>query len=85
MCEDVTNYKIPDDKIVFYLFNPFDEHVMRSVLHNIEESLHIYPREIYIAYLRPVYRNVLDKSEFLQEIKETERYIIYKNKPCRFS
>lgn len=79
VCENAANYKIPDEKIVFYLFNPFDEHVMRSVLLNIERSLYIYPREIYIAYLRPVYRNVFDQVSFLEIVKETEKYLIYKS------
>ena len=42
VCEDVTDFEIPKEKIVFYLFNPFDDHIMRTVLSNIEESIHRY-------------------------------------------
>jgi SAM-dependent methyltransferase len=81
VCEDAINYRIPNEKIVFYLFNPFDEHVMHAVLSNIEDSIHRYSRDIYIAYLKPVYRDMFDRAVFLQIAKETERYVIYKNKP----
>ena len=80
VCEDVTNYKVPHEKIVFYLFNPFDQQVMSGVLSNIEDSFRRYPRDIYIAYLKPVHRDVFDRASFLEIVKETERYVIYKNK-----
>ena len=66
---DIFNY--------FYLYNPFDAQVMRSLLSNIEDSINKYPREIYIAYLKPVHRKVFDRAPFLRIIKETERYLIY--------
>lgn len=85
VCEDAGNYEIPDENIVFYLYNPFDEHVMRVVLSNIQGSIRRYPRDIYLAYLKPVYRDVFERAGFLQIVKETERYVIYKNKPLAAS
>jgi hypothetical protein len=85
VCQDVTNYQIPHEKLVFYMFNPFDGQVMRAVLSNIEDSIRGYHRDIYIAYLKPVYRNAFDRAALLQIVKETERYVIYKNKPIAFS
>jgi SAM-dependent methyltransferase len=81
VCEDVADFETPKEKIVFYLFNPFDDHVVRSVLSNIEDSIRRYFRDIYIAYLKPVHRDVFDRATFFQIVKETERYVIYKNKP----
>lgn len=85
ICEDVVNYEIPKDKILFYLYNPFDRHVMSAVLSNIEDSFHKFHRDIYIAYLKPVCRDLFDEAPFLETAKETERYIIYKNKPLNAS
>lgn len=81
ICEDVAKYEIPYEKTVFYLFNPFDEYVMRAALLNIEYSISKYPRDIYICYLKPVYRHVFDRAPFLKIEIETERYVIYKNMP----
>jgi SAM-dependent methyltransferase len=79
--EDAAHYELPNENIVFYLFNPFDEYVMCAALSNIEDSIHRYPRDIYIAYLKPVHRHLLNQAPFLLLFKETERYVIYKNKP----
>jgi hypothetical protein len=84
ICEDVTNYTIPHEKIVFYLFNPFDEQVMDKLLSNIGDSLHRYHRDIYIAYLKPVHREVFDYASILQIVKQSERYVIYKNESPAF-
>jgi hypothetical protein len=84
-CGDVTEFEMPQEKLLFYLFNPFDEQVMRAFLSNIEESIHRYPREIIIAYLKPLHRDVFDRSQFLQIVKETERYTIYKSIPVACS
>lgn len=80
ICEDVTKFQIPKEKIVFYLFNPFDDHVMCTVARNIEDSLQEYFRDIYIVYLKPVHRNIFDQAAFLNITVETERYVIYKSR-----
>ena len=85
VCEDVTDFETPKEKIVFYLFNPFDDHVIRSILSNIEDSIRRHFRDIYFAYLKPVHRDVFDQATFLQIFKETNRYVIYKNKPFELS
>ena len=79
MCENAAIFQIPNENIVFYLFNPFDKHIIRALLLNIEDSIHKHPRDIYIAYLKPIHRVVFDQAPFLQITKETERYVIYKN------
>lgn len=80
ICENAEKYQIPLEKIVFYLFNPFDEYVSGKFLHNIESSLRIFNRDIYIAYLKPIHKKMFDQASFLKVIKETESYIIYKSK-----
>ena len=82
VCEDAACYKIPLEHTVFYFYNPFDEHIMKAVLSNIEDSIRKYPREIYIIYHNPVYREVFDVATFLKIYVATERHIIYKCKTC---
>jgi SAM-dependent methyltransferase len=81
ICEDAAKYQIPPEKAVFYLFNPFDEQVMQIVLENIEKSLHRVPREIYLIYLKPSHRDVLDQVTFLRVINHANRYVIYQGVP----
>jgi hypothetical protein len=85
VCEDVARYQIPPVKQVFYLFNPFDDQVMRTVLRNIEESLRQVPRETYIIYLKPSHRDVLDQATFLRVANDAGRYVIYNAGPHTLS
>jgi len=80
VCGDAACFTIPNENIIFYLFNPFDEHVMRKVLSNIEDAFHRFHRDIYIAYLKPVHRDVFDRASFLKINKQTDRYVIYQSK-----
>lgn len=87
LCVDANDFEIPDEKAVFYFFNPFDEHVMRAVLSNIKASLKKYPREIFIVYANPVYHELMNQAPFLKFIGEGRGYFkrghgysIYTNK-----
>ena len=79
LCEDAAIYEIPEDNVVFYLFNPFDAEVMQKVLSNIGTSFLRSPRKMYVLYLKPLWRHVLDGASFLRVMKETDRYVIYES------
>jgi SAM-dependent methyltransferase len=81
VCGDAASFEIPTEPLYFYLFNPFDESVLRAVLMNIECSFQNDPRKIYISYLKPVHHHVLEQTAFLRTAKQTERYIIYESIP----
>jgi len=59
---DAADYRFePDDRVLF-LFNPFDDTVLRRVLDNLRESLARHPRTLWLVYHRPEWRNLLDES-----------------------
>jgi hypothetical protein len=47
---DATQYLIPVQDLVIYLFNPFSERVLSEVLSNIEKSILCHPRRCFIIY-----------------------------------
>jgi hypothetical protein len=77
ICEDASKFVIPNENIVFYMFNPFDHEVMRPVVAQIEESLKKSPRQIYVLYLKARCRDLFETSPFFRVWKETERYVIF--------
>ena len=79
---DVTKFEIPDEPLVFFLFNPFGVKVLKEILQNIEKSLQNSPREIYIFYLAPFHRQIFDESEFFAEFDSSDWHILYKNSGC---
>jgi hypothetical protein len=78
ICANAANTVFPDENLVIYLFNPFDEVVMKNVLRNIEDLLQRRLRPLYLCYLKPLCRKVFDQSNMLVVFRETERFVIYK-------
>lgn len=65
---DVADYNINDEENVFFMYNPFDETVLKKFLMNIEVSINKTPRTVWIIYYYPAHRDVIDKlSAFKQE------------------
>jgi len=72
-------FEIPGEPALFFLANPFDDHVMNLFVSNMRNSLEVNPREIFILYIKPCYRKTLDSAEFLSIIRDTGRYVLYMN------
>jgi hypothetical protein len=48
---DAVNFEIPTDYNVFFFYNPFDSVVFEKVLFNIDRSLEIKKRKIFLIYI----------------------------------
>jgi SAM-dependent methyltransferase len=60
---DAADYAFQPDDTVVFLYNPFDETVLRGVLDNLGASLRAHPRELRLIYHRPLWRGVVDESQ----------------------
>lgn len=69
---NVINYKIPLDTSVIFLGNPFNEHIMKDVLTQIDFSLKASPRDIYIAYFNPLHNEIFLKNNYQLLIEEKD-------------
>ena len=79
ICMDAVDYEIPIEPTVCFFFNPFEELVMKRVVEQIERSLRILPRAIYILYYNPECNRLFQESKCFAEIKSTKDYRIYKS------
>jgi 16S rRNA G966 N2-methylase RsmD len=81
---DVVNYKIKDEENVFYLFNPFNEVVLKKVLDNIYSSIEKNPRPVYLIYYIPYYKKIIEHDGLFIKLKRYFfsgcEFIIYGNK-----
>jgi hypothetical protein len=77
ICAEASAFPIPDEPEVFDLFNPFDAQVLGQVLSNIETSAARCPREIFIIYAHPRYRQRMDAARFLTLVKDEGGYDEY--------
>lgn len=76
--DDVTLYPLPETPLVCYLYNPFDELVMRAVVDRLESSLKDKPREIYIIYVHPEHRALFDTKAYWDVMDESKFHVIYR-------
>ena len=57
---DAAKYQIGYDENVFFMYNPFDEFIMKKVLNNIMDSIEENKREVLVIYVNPVHRHFLE-------------------------
>jgi len=80
VCEDGGAFRIPDEKCVLYLNNPFDEQVMRQLVANVESSIEAHPRKIYVIYQRALHRRPWEGSSAFRCVRTHERFVIYESR-----
>jgi hypothetical protein len=67
------------EKLVLFFYNPFDEHIMRLVLTNIEKSLRAFPRKIYAVYHHPLHRSLWDASPEFHQMNSAAGHVLYES------
>jgi SAM-dependent methyltransferase len=78
MCMDAREFKFPNEPLLLYLFNPFPEYVFETVVNNLKRSLAEHPRPAFVVYNTPFAAGPIESAPFLQKLRETERYQIYR-------
>ena len=62
---DATDFPVPDDMTVAYLFHPFQGETLEVVLQNIADSIDRNPRRVRLIYVHPIYADqVLQTKRF---------------------
>ena len=64
VCTDAVEYEIPDDPVVLYFYNPFDEPVLRRVLARIRASLEARPRPGFVVTTGETSRQAIEEAGF---------------------
>lgn len=80
VCMDFTQFEIPREPLVAFLYNPSSEVIMATLANNIAQSLNQNPRELWIIYVTPTY-NVFERGRplDLRKLKATDKYAIFSN------
>ena len=79
ICCDASDFPLPDEPLLIYLFNPLQELVLRQVLANLEHSLRDHPRSAYVLYHNPLMEQVLGECAPLTKIAGTHQYSLWCN------
>jgi len=78
ICCDAREFVFPDEPLVLYLFNPFPQYVLTTVLENLRESVERDPREVYVIYHNLVHEGVFRQQTWLNELQRTHQFAIYR-------
>src|ERR1700730_12933596 len=79
-CCDATVYRMPPENTVLFLSNPFEHPIVSSLMRNLRESLQNYPRQFYLVYHNPVCHDLVIESGFLEAVRVTGLYNIYRSR-----
>ncbi len=74
-CADAADYFIADDVDTLFMFNPFDEVVMKEVVKNVKSSLQRRKRILRVAYVNALHAELWLNAGF-KEI-HTHKYLSY--------
>ena len=80
VCNGAT-FAFPDGPCVLYLANPFEASVLASVLDNVKERLSRDDSPIYIVYVVPQHRQLLDGAPFLKLVPSLKYCAMYVSAP----
>ena len=78
ICSDAREFEFPGDRLIVYLFNPFPDYVLRTVLENLQKSLNATPREVYVIYHNLVHEDIFRSQPWLREVCRTHQFAIYR-------
>lgn len=73
--ENVEDYHISQDDSVFFMFNPFDESVLKNFLHKLNVSCNQYPRSTYFLYASPQYQKLLLDNGYAVVYQKKKMYL----------
>ncbi|SFU23273.1 class I SAM-dependent methyltransferase [Mesorhizobium sp. YR577] len=79
---DAATWEFPAENMVVFLYNPFGESVLRTILGNLKSSL-APGSTVYILYLQPVLSEMLENSGFVETVSRSTRDAIYRISPNR--
>jgi hypothetical protein len=80
VCMDFTQFEIPREPLVAFLYNPSSETITAALANRIARNLIETPRELWVIYVTPTY-NVFEGGRplNLHKLKATDKYAIFSN------
>ncbi len=79
ICIDAVEYKIPENPLVIYLYNPFERPIMEKVVENVVASFRSRPRRLVVLYFSLDFPglDMWDGTGFLERVVSKRNYILY--------
>ncbi|HJT71731.1 MAG TPA: methyltransferase domain-containing protein [Terriglobales bacterium] len=79
VCGDATEFTLPNEPSVIFLFNPLPLPALRKLVKGIEASLQTAPRSLYIAYANPVHLEAFSGVSLLKRTGKHVKLALFAN------
>jgi hypothetical protein len=79
LADDARRFVFPNEPIVLYLFNPLPVAGLAQMIANLELSLQVNPRKIFVLYHNPLHEEILARCRCLGKAGGTHQFVIYKS------
>lgn len=73
---DAGDFVFPDEPLLVFLFNPFGADTLGVVLEALRRSVAASPRTLFVGYVNPIHRALMEASNFLVAIAEGEHWVL---------
>jgi SAM-dependent methyltransferase len=80
VCQDAVDYRLPNENIVLFFYNPFGESMTQRLASNVQQALSANSKELYLIYVNPVFRKVWDELGGLEPIQASDKYAIFRTR-----
>ena len=74
---DATEFDLPREPCVVYIYNSFRGPVLAAALERIRKSVELSPRHVRIAYVTPMLSDFFLQLAGIRVFKSNQRYILY--------
>ncbi len=80
VCEDATQYALPDEPTVLYMYNPFTGSVLERFFEHLSATLDARFRDLIIVYNNPTGEAHLSSSAWFERIDAGIGYVVYRSR-----
>jgi SAM-dependent methyltransferase len=78
VCADASEFSLPNEPLVLYLFNPLPAASLRHVIGVLAPRKHQGAAPLWVVYHNPLLGEVLSDAAFLAQILKTEQFAVYR-------
>jgi SAM-dependent methyltransferase len=78
LCGDATEFILPAEPLVVFLFNPLPEAGLKTVIENLRASLRDVPRPVCVIYASPVFEEIVAGCSALTRVAGTGQYSLFR-------
>lgn len=78
VCADALAYALPEAPLVLYLFNPFDEAVMRPFVDRLRAWRERTGLPLWVLYVNPQCRHLFDALPWLDRVRDERALVVYR-------